>query len=145
MSPANLAVRVGIFRFCSPDGDEKSSTKAAKLAEERIAFVLKRLKMGGQLRGRVARPGSAGRRCTIAKRVCWAAALRDEAATPPKPRVKSRLREDGTHASQVNETRVTDFVRDRLATGHKIRRLTFADTFSSFSSIPASIIGTKIS
>ena len=51
----------------------------------------------------------------------------------PKRRVKAKLREDRTDASQINETWVMDFVHDQLATGRKIRVLTIVDTFSRFS------------
>jgi putative transposase len=51
----------------------------------------------------------------------------------PKRRVKAKLREDRTDASQINETWAMDFVHDQLATGRKIRVLTIVDTFSRFS------------
>ncbi|WP_456776095.1 IS3 family transposase [Bradyrhizobium sp. USDA 4369] len=51
----------------------------------------------------------------------------------PRRRVKAKLREDRTDASQINETWAMDFVHDQLATGRKIRVLTIVDTFSRFS------------
>src|SRR6201990_2015739 len=51
----------------------------------------------------------------------------------PRRRVKAKLREDRTDASQINETWAMDFVHDQLANGRKIRVLTIVDTFSRFS------------
>ena len=51
----------------------------------------------------------------------------------PKRRVKAKLREDRSEATQGNETWAMDFVHDQLVTGRKIRVLTMIDTFSRFS------------
>lgn len=51
----------------------------------------------------------------------------------PKRRVKAKLREDRTEATQSNETWAMDFVHDQLVTGRKIRVLTIVDTYSRFS------------
>ena len=51
----------------------------------------------------------------------------------PKRRVKAKLREDRSEATQSNETWAMDFVHDQLVTGRKIRVLTMIDTFSRFS------------
>jgi len=56
--------------------------------------------------------------------------LRDKT---PKRRVKAKLREDRTKATQSNETLAMDFVDDQLVTGRKIRVLTIVDTYSRFS------------
>ena len=53
----------------------------------------------------------------------------------PKRRVKAKLREDRSAATQPNETWAMDFVHDQLATGRKIRVLTVVDTFSRFSPV----------
>ena len=45
----------------------------------------------------------------------------------PKRRVKAKLRDDRTDATQPNETWAMDFVHDQLATGNKIRVLTVVD------------------
>jgi putative transposase len=51
----------------------------------------------------------------------------------PKRRVKAKLRDDRSVATQVNQTWAMDFVHDQLATGRKIRILTVVDTYSRFS------------
>lgn len=53
----------------------------------------------------------------------------------PKRRVKAKLREDRTDATQGNQVWAMDFVHDQLATGRKIRVLTVVDTFSRFSPV----------
>ncbi len=53
----------------------------------------------------------------------------------PKRRVKAKLREDRTDATQSNQVWAMDFVHDQLATGRKIRVLTVVDTFSRFSPV----------
>ena len=53
----------------------------------------------------------------------------------PKRRVKAKLREDRTDATQGNQVWAMDFVHDQLATGRKIRVLTVVDTFSLFSPV----------
>jgi transposase InsO family protein len=50
----------------------------------------------------------------------------------PKRRVKAKLRNDRTAATQPNETWAMDFVHDQLATGSKIRVLTVVDLFSRY-------------
>ncbi len=50
----------------------------------------------------------------------------------PKRRVKAKLRDDRTDATQPNETWAMDFVHDQLATGNKIRVLTVVDLFSRY-------------
>ena len=56
--------------------------------------------------------------------------LRDKT---PKRRVKAKLRDDRTEATQGNQTWAMDFVHDQLATGRKIRILTIVDIYSRFS------------
>ena len=53
----------------------------------------------------------------------------------PKRRVKAKLREDRTDATQGNQVWAMDFVHDQLATGRKIRVLSDVDTFSRFSPV----------
>jgi putative transposase len=53
----------------------------------------------------------------------------------PKRRVKAKLREDRTDATQGNQVWAMDFVHDQLATGRKIRVLAVVDTFSRFSPV----------
>jgi putative transposase len=53
----------------------------------------------------------------------------------PKRRVKAKLREDRSPASQPNQTWAMDFVHDQLAMGKKIRVLTVVDIFSKFSPV----------
>lgn len=50
----------------------------------------------------------------------------------PKRRVKAKLRDDRSVATQANQTWAMDFVHDQLATGRKLRVLTVVDTFSRF-------------
>ena len=50
----------------------------------------------------------------------------------PRRRVKAKLREDRTDAVRPNDVWAMDFVRDRLATGRKLRVLTVDDTFSRY-------------
>jgi putative transposase len=53
----------------------------------------------------------------------------------PKRRVKAKLREDRSPASEPNQTWAMDFVHDQLAMGKKIRVLTIVDIFSKFSPV----------
>ena len=53
----------------------------------------------------------------------------------PKRRVKAKLREDRSPASQPNQTWAMDFVHDQLAIGSKVRVLTVVDIFSKFSPV----------
>jgi putative transposase len=53
----------------------------------------------------------------------------------PKRRVKAKLREDRSPASEPNQTWAMDFVHDQLAMGKKIRVLTVVDIFSKFSPV----------
>ena len=57
----------------------------------------------------------------------------------PKRRVKAKLREGRSAATQMNEIWAMDFVHDHLATGRKLRVLTVVDTFTRFS--PAIVPG----
>ena len=50
----------------------------------------------------------------------------------PKRRVKAKLHEDRTVATQLNQTWTMDFVHDQLAIGRKLRVLTVVNTFSRF-------------
>ncbi len=52
-----------------------------------------------------------------------------------KRRVKAKLREDRTDATQSNQVWAMDFVHDQLATGRKIRVLTVVDAFLRFSPV----------
>jgi len=53
----------------------------------------------------------------------------------PRRRVKAKLREGRTEATEANETWAMDFVHDQLATGRKLRVLTVVDTFSRYSPV----------
>jgi len=50
----------------------------------------------------------------------------------PKRRVKAKLRQDRTAATQPNQVWAMDFVHDQLFDGRKIRILTVVDTFSRY-------------
>lgn len=50
----------------------------------------------------------------------------------PKRRMTAKLREDRRAASRPNEIWATDFVRDQLATGRKLRILTIVDIHSRY-------------
>jgi len=56
-------------------------------------------------------------------------------AKSPKRRVKAKLRDDRSPASQPNQTWAMDFVHDQLALGNKLRVLTVVDIFSKFSPV----------
>jgi putative transposase len=51
----------------------------------------------------------------------------------PKRRVKAKLREDRSPATEANQVWATDFVHDQLFDGRKIRALTVLDTFTRLS------------
>jgi len=53
----------------------------------------------------------------------------------PRRRVKAKLWEDRSEATEPNETWAMDFVHDQLATGRRILILTVVDTFARFSPV----------